>query len=189
MRIRVPEPFWRLTYRSHPGAGSPDHGRPGGAGGRHEPLGPVCALHQADAAVGEILPDKGGVEGEPLAAVVKKRRPHLRRQLGQIFGQGGLGQVEQLGRLGDILRLRDGGEIPKLCDMQAASFQSQYCRQRCGDLTVLIISSERILHAAQPISRRCRGNFGIFSIIIAPPIPKSNNKFCPSSLHCGPGPL
>ena len=139
--------------------------------------------------LGEILPDKGGVEGEPLAAVVKKRRPHLRRQLGQIFGQGGLGQVEQLGRPGDVLRLRDGGEIPKLCDMQAASFQSQYCRQRCGDLTVLIISSERILHAAQPISRRCRGNFGIFSIIIAPPIPKSNNKFCPSSLHCGPGPL
>ncbi len=28
--------------------------------------------------------------------------------------------MEQLGRLGDVLQLRDGGEIPKLCDMQAA---------------------------------------------------------------------
>lgn len=124
MRIRVPEPFWRLTYRSPSRSRSSRPRTPRGCRGRHEPLGPVCALHQADAAVGEILPDKGGVEGEPLAAVVKKRRPHLRRQLGQIFGQGGLGQVEQLGRLGDVLQLRDGGEIPKLCDIQAASFQS-----------------------------------------------------------------
>ena len=35
-----------------------------------------------------------------------------------------LDRVEQLGRPGDVLQLRDGGEIPKLCDIQAASFQS-----------------------------------------------------------------